>query len=300
MNPPRFSHTPYADPRARPFAIGMVPLTPLGLFEVDAGYGDYLAEKQRLLAEKRDAVFRVEDGTENAQREVLDLVLDGLVTNHGDLVSVDGDTVIAAATGDSFRVSDFAAAPLELASRLVQEDLCLMRKGDEGWRLAAACVCFPTSWSLAEKFSRPMADIHQPVPGFAGRMNAIIERIFDNLLVDQPVERFNWSFYSDDELHHPEPHAEKFEDLDDEALARTLIIRVERQTLTRLAGSGDILFTIRIHRDRLGELTNHGQAAELAAGLKMQLMAMNEDQLAYKGFIRSRDRIAAFLDTLGD
>jgi len=30
----------------------------------------------------------------------------------------------------------------------------------------------------------------------------MIERIFDNLQIGMPVERFNWSVYSDDALYH--------------------------------------------------------------------------------------------------
>ena len=61
----------------------------------------------------------------------------------------------------------------------------LMRRGEDGWRLAAASLCFPSSWSLEEKFGRPLQDIHTPVPGFGRgtRTADIIHRIFDNLAV---------------------------------------------------------------------------------------------------------------------
>jgi hypothetical protein len=47
------------------------------------------------------------------------------------------------------------AMPLKAAALLVQEDLILMRKGEDGWRLAAGSLCFPSSWTLTEKFGRP-------------------------------------------------------------------------------------------------------------------------------------------------
>ncbi|TIU52784.1 MAG: DUF3445 domain-containing protein, partial [Mesorhizobium sp.] len=58
------------------------------------------------------------------------------------------------------------AAPLVQASLLVQEDLILMRRDESGWRLAAGSLCFPSSWSLLEKFGKPLQQIHAPVPGF--------------------------------------------------------------------------------------------------------------------------------------
>mgnify|MGYP000846223527 CR=1 FL=1 len=39
-------------------------------------------------------------------------------------------------------------------------------EGEGGWRLAAGSLCFPSSWSLVEKFGKPLQDIHAPVPGF--------------------------------------------------------------------------------------------------------------------------------------
>ena len=44
-----------------------------------------------------------------------------------------------------------------------------MRRGEDGWRLAAGSLCFPSSWSLDEKFGRPLQEIHAPVPGFGPR-----------------------------------------------------------------------------------------------------------------------------------
>lgn len=45
-------------------------------------------------------------------------------------------------------------------------------------------------------------------------------------------------------------------------------IRVERQTPGRLPVSGDVLFTIRIHADRMPELARHPDGAVLANGLR--------------------------------
>ena len=42
-----------------------------------------------------------------------------------------------------FEIAAWEGAPLELAGRLVQEDLCLMQRGDAGYRLVAAVLCFP-------------------------------------------------------------------------------------------------------------------------------------------------------------
>jgi len=179
-----------------------------------------------------------------------------------------------------------------------------MRRGDDGWRLAAGSLCFPSSWVLREKFGKPMSAIHEPVPGFGpGTRNAgLIDRMFDRLQVVQPVERFNWSIQAGDTLYHPLSNVERidratgrpirFPDVD--AAARAFI-RVERQTLRKLLKSGDILFTIRIHLDPIGLLKSRPDRASLAASFAEQLLALDADQLDYKGLTADRDRLVEAL-----
>ena len=287
-------HQPYLT--TKPFAIGLKPVSPDAIIEVDAHLADDLALKKELFAGDEAAVFRAESGTEAAQEEVLRLVLDCVATRYPGAYSVDKDGVTVLASGDRYTFADFSDELLKLASLVVQEDLCLMRKGDDGWRLAAASVCFPSSWDLADKFSKPMGTIHDPVPGFAGRMLTVVERIFDNLKVDQPVERYNWSLYSDMNLRHSEHHSEGLEDLTDAELSERLALRVERQTLTRLTESRDILFTIRIHVDSIDVLRNHPERSALICGLKKQLTELTPEQSRYKGLDRAMATISAILN----
>lgn len=289
------AHTPY-DGSRKPFAVGLAPLDLATWIEVDGNLAAHLAEKHRLFGEDEAAVFRAEGDTIEAQAEVLALLLDHLAEHHGETHAVDGDTVRVLATGESYRVPEWSHAPLKLAALLVQEDLVLMRKGAGGYRLAAAALCFPSSWSLAEKFGQAMPAIHTNVPGFNdGRMGAIVARLFDNLTVETPVWRLNWSLYGDGELHHP--RGKSLEARVAEG-STALFVRVERQTLRRLPASGDILFTIRIHVDPFTAFSKHPDGARLAAGLRAQLLALDEAQLDYKGLVRERDRIAAALGEL--
>jgi hypothetical protein len=127
-------------------------------------------------------------------------------------------------------------------------------------------------------------------------------RIFDNLHVGRPVWRLNWSLYGDDALHHPHAHGPiRFgadpAGTDGDWLDR-VFVRVERQTLTRMRESGDILFTIRIHVDPLGVLADHPERVRLAGGLATQLAGLDADQLAYKGLSEHRVRLAALLERM--
>jgi hypothetical protein len=290
----RFQHTPY-DGSSHPFTVGLKPIDEGEWLEPDAFLVPHLAEKDRLVSERRDAVLRAEDGTEEAQREMLSLIVENLKQYHGKTHKFEAGRVVIADRGP---VVDLSNAPALLtAARLVQEDLVLMRPGPDGYRLAAASLSFPSSWSLAEKFSKSMSAIHETVPGFNGeRMGIMVARLFDNLKVGQCVCRFNWSIYPDDELYNPKPH--RIDMRDDVPLLSRLFLRVERQTLRRLPGSGDIIFTIKIHHDPLRALVGHPERGQLAGQLRTQLMALDPDQLRYKGLANARDELARALSEL--
>ncbi|WP_428687172.1 heme-dependent oxidative N-demethylase family protein [Roseibium sp.] len=291
---PPFQHTPY-DGSSQPFTVGLKPLEEMEFLEPDRHLGRYLAEKKRLFADRLETVFRAEPDTDAAQQEVLDLIADNLQRFHcrTHRFHVGGVSV----SGSSGDVSLGDRPALLTASRLVQEDLVLMRPGPGGYRLAAASLCFPSSWSLAEKFGQTMSGIHETVPGFNNsRMGQMVARLFDNLKAGQLVGRFNWSVYPDAQLHHPEPRQVQL-DGSDNALAR-LFIRVERQTLRRLPGTGDILFTIKVHHDPLSALEGLQNCAQLAEGLRQQLLALDADQVNYKGLAENRIALAEALKRL--
>lgn len=302
------THTPY-DGSSKLFTIGLKPLDLDSWIEVDEYLQPYLAEKRRLYADIPDKVFVEEAGTRDAQREVLELLGPHLTARFPETYrrTATGIEVVGAAGNlAGGTTASFSDAPLVAASLLVQEDLILMRRDDSVWRLAAGSLCFPSSWSLVEKFGRPLQQIHAPVPGFGpGTRSAdLINRMFDGLQ-GQAVERYNWSIQADAALYHPLSNVERidratnrptrFPDGDVNAHA---FIRVERQTLRKLPVSRDILFTIRIHLDPLKVLARHPDRATLAASFAAQLQALDQAQLDYKGLTADRDRLAQSLDIM--
>ncbi|RWX66331.1 DUF3445 domain-containing protein [Mesorhizobium sp. M4B.F.Ca.ET.089.01.1.1] len=299
----RPAHTPY-DGSSKPFTIGLKPLGLDQWLDVDENLPAHLAEKRRLYAEIPEEVFVEEDGTREAQQEVLDLIVAYLAAKHpGTHRGISAGVEVIGAESGGGPTAALREAPLVKASLLVQEDLILMRRDESGWRLAAGSLCFPSSWSLTEKFGKPLQRIHAPVPGFGPgtRPADLINRMFDGLQ-GQAVERYNWSIQAGDALYHPLSNLQRidratnrpsrFHDGDVDAHA---FIRVERQTLRKLPVSRDILFTIRIHLDPLKVLARHPDRATLAASFAAQLEALDEAQLDYKGLTSDRNRLVAFL-----
>ncbi len=299
------AHTPY-DGSTKPFTIALKPLDPQEWIEIDADLQAYLTEKDRLYGSIADKVFVEQADTSAAQREVLDMLVPYLLEHHPEIYKQDGHEIVVGGT-HRVDISEASEQPLRAASRLVPEDLILMRRGDIGWRLAAGSLCFPSSWSLREKFGLALQEIHEPVPAFGRgtRTADIIERIFDNLAVEQPVQRFNWSLQAGNALYMPFSHQQRIDratnrpsKFSTDEIAAQAFIRIERQTLRKLPNSGDILFTIRIYLDPLTMLARHPEKAQLASSFAGQLAALNLDQLDYKGLTADRDRLVAVLEKM--
>lgn len=300
------AYTPY-DGSAKLFTIGLKPLDLADWIEIDDTYDEQMREKRRLFATVRDDVLVEEPDTVEAQREVLALIREHVCATFPERFrqTCKGIAIAGHPALDTARLQSLS--PLHAASLLVQEDLILMRRSDNGWRLVAGSLCFPSSWILREKFGRALQDIHTPVPNFGrGTRNAdLIQRMFDNLKVEQPVQRFNWSLQAQHELYYPlsdiqrnaraNQRPSKFDDLT--AVARGFV-RVERQTLRKLPRSGDILFTIRIYLDPLDFLLRHPDGGAIAASFASQLTALDTAQLDYKGLTADRDRLVEFLATV--
>ncbi|QND48218.1 DUF3445 domain-containing protein [Rhizobium lusitanum] len=292
----QLTYTPY-DGSAKPFTIGLVPLDLTRWIEPDADLGRYLDEKQRLFRDYLSEIFVAEDNTQDAQQEALDLLTAYLCEQHPAIHRRDGD--IVKADGHSVDLADASLPPLLKAGSLVADDLVIMRRKADGWHLVAGHVAFPSSWSLQEKFGRPMQAIHADVPGFGeGTRNAtLITRIFDNLQESQPVERLNWSVNMTDELFlsaskHKHPPVTTAPTLE------TRFARVERQTLRKLPISGDVLFTIRVYVDPIAAIAHHPRAQELASNFAAQLDALDEHQTAYKGLIHQKAELVKQLRVL--
>lgn len=293
-----FAHTPY-DGTKKPFSVALAPLDLAEWIEPDRRLGEHLTERARLIAEKRDIVLREEEGSRTAQREALELLVAHLLERYPDQYRLEGRTLCVAATRRRFDLDDTSVPPFEIAGHIVADDLLLLTSGPNGYRLVAAVLCFPSAWSLAEKFGQSLDELHAAVPGYPSKLARVMNRIFDNLQVEQPVWRVNWSIYPDEELHHPESKERPrdwFSDPDD--LSAQAFIRVERQTLRRLPVSRDLLFTVRIHVDPFEAFRRHPQGAELAAALREQILGLDADQLAYKALTEHRDAVVGALDRI--
>ncbi|PHR56071.1 MAG: hypothetical protein COA47_13355 [Robiginitomaculum sp.] len=228
-------------PPHRPFADGPPQFQP-GLQRIEMN--DWLlpdTEKQIALAAKTELfasslgeVFQQTAGSEPGQREVR--------------------TMVEQAVGQTCQMN--GEPDLLAASRLVSDDLCLMEKPEEEWILSAASLAAPTHFSLANTIGKSLRGMHRPVPDGAPGLSSKITMMFDRIPPGSVFERFNWTIQANAARFMPDAASMR------EQAAKTPIalademlhLRVERQTILRLAETGGVLFCIRICIDRLCDL----------------------------------------------
>ena len=287
-------------PRYRPFldgpwrlAMGIKALDLAQWIEIDECFAAQLEERRALLEQRRGEVLDALPESGAGQRELLQLLLDHLPERFPDLYRRCDGRIDNLSTGERFAIAAFEDAPLALAGRLVQEDLCLMQRGDGGYRLVAAVLCFPAHWRLADKLGRPLDLIHGPVPGFGERLADPVDRFFRSIQVERPVWRVNWSLVDQPTLFLPPEHRGQPKPLIPDNAGEQLWLRVERQTLRRLPRSGDVAFGIHTHVDPLADALDSPEAAQALAA---RIREMPEPMARYKSILPIRAPLLAWLD----
>jgi Haem-dependent oxidative N-demethylase, alpha subunit-like len=243
-----------------------------------------VALRNRLLDEQHELVFAMNPVAEAAAVETLELVEQWLSTN-------------------GLPPAPAGFHPLEAAGRAIQEDLCLMVRRDGSWHLDGAVLCFPSFWSLTEKFGRPTIDVHQGVAHYDEELAPRVDRFFDRMRSGQTVWRRNLSVKPYPLLFVPLPkRAQPVGDLSTTEDGSPFWLRSEWQTLQLLPRSSAILFTIKLQLAPARVLMNR---RDRAADLLAMYRSWDEEMVRYKiasnnlapGFIPWLERLG--LERLG-
>ena len=248
----RLPFAPWADVRTRRLP-GVVPMEPGDWLRVDDAFGAQMALRAALIAGRGHEVHALDPGAAPAAAELLERVLAevpalGYQVGAGQVLRPDG--VLVGLDRD---------APLITLGHLCQNDFCLMERRGDQHVLTGAILCFPASWTLAEKFLRPMVGIHGPVAVYDAELARRVQRMFDMIRVEQPLWRANALHYEDADLFHPRSEAEPRR----KPQGLGGFIRSERQCFVKLPVSGAVVFSIHTYLIRDASLT-----AEQAAALR--------------------------------
>lgn len=255
-------------------APGLKPILPENLITPDTEADVWLPEKRLIMAERRDEVF-ASTLPDDVLSEAAHLVTAHLPSSAGSWPT-----------------------PLEAAAARVSDDLCLLQRGGDGlWRLQAASLVAPTFWLLSEKVGQPLAGLHAPVPDADPGLVTRIARMFDALRPGQVLERFNWTVQAGNARFTPSsaPLKALAAATPDAAALDVLYLRVERQTISKLAVSGLLLFTIRIVIDPLAAALS---TPERTAAFRAAWEGTDPALAAYKGWPAYERLVRAALASL--
>jgi len=281
---------------------------------IDKTYPEQMALRKKLLYEILDEVYVTtsKPSTELAKLEILQLLIDYLPKRYPKLYQSTSDGgIINLFTGERFNPKDNKEDPIITASRLVQEDWCILEWNPEAklYQLTAGVVLFPMRWSIKEKFTQILPDIHIPVKAFTKHLKPTVNDLFEDLTPDNPVWRANWSLFHNlngpldlylapfpPDQDNPNNHVFKSNNL--EEIGKTLTLRVEYQTLRRLPKSNAILFGIRTYQRYLNEFERLPKSDSLA--LKTAIENLNPDMFEYKSAHCWRDSALFYLQSILD
>lgn len=183
-------------------------------------------------------------------------------------------------TGTLYPVHAGQQAPtkrlLETLGRTVDEDILFLlpesEKEDAKYVLQGFIVAYPSGFDTAEKLGKRLAAIHEPVPGYAAKIEGSMDRFFAKLEVGKYVRRVNWSLTTNTELYaggagtNHAHEGDEIEELDKIDLDKTFL-RCERQTLHRLPKSKAIVFAFHTYIYPIKQIKEEGGGEELATAI---------------------------------
>jgi hypothetical protein len=192
--------------------------------------------------------------------------------------------------------------PMEYITRQTQGDFTLQDQRDENLWIEAGMVTTQADWSLDFDIGMGFHEWHAPVP--LAHEKGVFDRALKFLLKLQhgaPVRRFNWTMTVDPLLDTSPENYPKWgptrAEITPENVGQRMHLRVELQTLWRLPRSNAIAFPIRCYLIKFDELVTQ---PKWARRLHRVVRDLHPDLAAYKGFLRNRDTMVAYLSQYDD
>lgn len=237
---------------------------------VDDDWAPTIAMKRALIAERPQEVIACIEGAEEECEEVAAGVLGSIGANPSMESGIDA---------------------LVDAALQVADDLCILLPDEKGVpRLAAAVLCSPNRWRLAEKMNGTMSSIHSPVARYEEDLNSPVNSVMMRLNPERPMWRINWGISNHPSLFQPDTPP-----LTPQMEAADMWFRVEWQTLRRLPLTGGILFTIRTYVEKLSDFMERDQP--LVQDIAELVNKIHEDVAQYKSIAPYREKLFAYFET---
>ena len=269
------------------FGVQAIPADRSLVFETDQ-YHREIELKQNLLDTQLDQCWAATLDSVAAQAEAVQL-LRSRCDNEHPLLS----EMVENQSGRSSGIG--SDSPLLAVSRLVQEDLVILRHdAARGFPIMAGSVCFPSGWSIADKIGQSQGCVHAAVPEFNQQLLNPSLKLLQRLKSGRSVSRSNWSVRASSRLNQFPRDAHVTLAASESVTQQTAaecMFRVEFQTLSRLPETQAILFTIHTFQRTLKTLS----PAERQR-LARVIVTCPESTLRYKGIWPMRDNLVSWLE----
>lgn len=233
--------------------------------QYEEDFKNRIEQKKQLIKTEGKRVLDSLPDAIDAQEEFLQLLFAYLQKHHSSLFKITSDSVVSNADKNRYVLSEYEACPLELASYLVGDDICLLQEEGEDYKLVAASVCAPTWWDLPEKMGKPLASIHAPIANLENKIGRMIRHFMKSLKVEDCYQRSNWFlFTSEDYCVFPNSFdfVADMSDVSKENIESKLFLRTERQTFRRLPNTNHIAFGIKVYVDSIAVVKKQRAIAE--------------------------------------
>lgn len=190
---------------------------------------------------------------------------------------------------------------MEIAARLIQDDLAIMFERQDGkYYLLAGSILLPGFWRLSDKFGLSLSEIHTSgdVPHYNEKLKKGMQNFFRRVQPENPVVRHNYFIQVDDSLAWsssigPEDSVKGWNNAEKSTVIESHHFRTERQTLRRLPRSGGVVFTIRTYFDRISKVAQEkGVPGRLASAIR----SWGEETASYKGREKYGEVLLEYLD----
>jgi len=176
--------------------------------------------------------------------------------------------------------------------------------------LTAAILCFPSHWSLLQKWNMPMNMIHQPVKPYMDNLAPTVASLFKAMKPESPVWRANWllhnavghpnNLYTPARSNHDfsgEEGRNRFVSVYDPIRTGTEItFRAEYQTLLKLKQTNTIVFGIRTYQRYMEEFNRF--PVEDSIALLQAIKNQTPDQKDYSGAVYWEDAVVKYLQNV--
>lgn len=278
-----FVYPPPVDGKAFRLNMGLRSLEPQFWLEAGEDLVAQIPERVGLAASVPQVVYQEMPGYRGTINELVTRVVENLSAFHDRNFSFTSNTIrhIPTDTLVSLTCEDVL---LQISS-IIGEDLVVLSREENEWKIVAGAVLFPSRWKLSEKIGKGMDAVHAPVPGYEGALAPYMTATFDKIQEDRPVWRKNWSLHSTEDLHQPTSIHEQVQPDD-------YWWRTERQTLTRSKEGEFLFFTIRNRAEPLAWIKENPQSA---LEFSKTLESFSPETIEYKGLQRDHQAIIDYL-----